>query len=493
MCNIFGDNKHYKTAIVCVTVLLSCFCLIGSASSLTYQSSVGVNFTFNPTINLSVGGNLLINNLTPGNSSDSNIIDVAVSTNASYGYVLSATVGQKNGTDSLVNTSNSTYTFTNLSTTAGSAATLSNFADNKWGYSYSVDSGTNWISGSAGSTASGYAGLLLDNNDNAEDRGLGGVTLIDTDNPADNQTIKFKIGAKAAATQAAGTYTNTINFYVVANARPDQTIANSSTMQEVEACPDTLVVGQTYNLEDTRDHQSYNVARLPDGKCWMVENLNLAGGTALSADNSDVTSDYISSFTTSNNLTKSGNTIVLPASSTSGFDTSNYSYVYNSSNKTSTCTSPGCYSYYSWDAATLGSGRAITTNNTDAEQSICPRGWHLPNTRTGTDSSSDFRALMITYGGSSTGHSYTSGTNPTGGTMYNSIRPGTTPNFLLAGDYVSGSFDHGGSTGAGNYWSATSASATMARYLLLYSGVVNSASDYYRYGGFSVRCLFSEQ
>ena len=253
--------------------------------------------------------------------------------------------------------------------------------------------------------------------------------------------------------------------------------------------------GETTTLIDVRgDNQTYSVAKLADDKCWMTENLNLAGGTALSADDTNVTSAYISSFSTSNNLTKSGDTIVLPASSTSGFNTNNYSYVYNSGNKTN-CGASGqntpCYSYYSWDAATLGSGRSISTDNTNAEQSICPKGWKLPSTYNGTDSSTDFRALMIGYGGSNSVQTYNTSTSPTGATMYSSIGPGSTPNFLLAGYYGNGSFYVGGSYGY--YWSSTSDSRTStARNLYFNSAYVNSAVNNYRRSGYSVRCFFSE-
>jgi uncharacterized protein (TIGR02145 family) len=255
--------------------------------------------------------------------------------------------------------------------------------------------------------------------------------------------------------------------------------------------------GDTALLCDSRDSQAYTVGKLADGNYWMTENLNLAGGTALSADNTDVTSAYISSFTTSNNLTKSGSTIVLPASSTSGFNTDNYSYVYNSGNKTN-CGAEGqntpCYSYYSWDAATLGSGRTISTDNTDAPYSICPKGWKLPSTYNGSGTAAeatDFRALMIGYGGSNSIQTYNSGTTPTGATMYSNIGPGTTPNFLLAG-YYRGSFSSGGSDGL--YWSSTSTSGTSsARYLYFGSSSVDSANYGYRDYGFSVRCLHSGQ
>ena len=217
-------NYHYK--LLSLTPLLVSLFIFGMGSSssvnaLTYQSGVGVNFTFNPTITINVGGDLVINELTPGSSADSNIISVGVTTNASYGYNLSATVGQKNGTDALVNGSDSTKTFTNLSTTAGTASALSNFGEDTWGYSYSVDNGSNWISGSIGSTASGYAGLPLDNNDNTNERGKGGVTLISTTDPADSKSVRFKIGARASQSQPAGTYTNTINFYAVTNPEPE--------------------------------------------------------------------------------------------------------------------------------------------------------------------------------------------------------------------------------------------------------------------------------
>ena len=250
----------------------------------------------------------------------------------------------------------------------------------------------------------------------------------------------------------------------------------------------------TATVCDTRDEETYTIAKLKDDKYWMVENLNLAGGTSLSADDTDVTSAYISSFTTSNNLTKNGNTIVLPASDTAGFDTNNYSYVYNSSNKTN-CGASGqntpCYSYYSWDAATLGSGRTIATENTDAPYSICPKGWRLPTS--GSDSSNewkrgDFYKLATAYG-ANLESDYYEGTS----TFYNNVGPNTTvPKFLLAGSYHYDSLYDGGSLGF--YWSSTSSSNTAnARDLYFGSSYVLSANSNDRSSGFSVRCLFSGQ
>ena len=59
----------------------------------------------------------------------------------------------------------------------------------------------------------------------------------------------------------------------------DKTIANSTYMQEVTTCPDTLVEGQEYSLIDQGEpSKSYNTSRLADGKCWMTQNYNRSTG-----------------------------------------------------------------------------------------------------------------------------------------------------------------------------------------------------------------------
>jgi len=283
---------------------------------------------------------------------------------------------------------------------------------------------------------------------------------------------------------AGGTYTldgtTTNNISLTAMWEMPKTIANSTYMQEVSSCPDTLTTGQVYSLKDSRDEQSYNVAKLADGKCWMITNLNLAGGTVLSSDKSDVPST---------------NYYTLPASSTSGFSSDTTAYVYNSGNTTSTCSSPGCYSYYSWLAATAGgkdsSGNAVSTNGYNAAYSICPKGWRLPTSTTSNANAQsnnnwktgDWYALATAYGANLESNYYQNAA-----TFYNNAGPGTTPSFLLAGYYLNGSFYNGGSYGY--YWSSTAYSSTYAYGLVFGSGNVYSASNYLRRGGYSVRCVY---
>ena len=240
--------------------------------------------------------------------------------------------------------------------------------------------------------------------------------------------------------------------------------------------------GDTIELSDKRDNQGYSVARLADGKVWMTENLNLAGGTTISCDTSDCDSSY--TIPTTQGWQSGGK---LPASSTSGFNTNNYAYVYNSGNTTCGSSNP-CYSYYSWDAATLGSGRNITADNTDAPYSICPKGWHLPNTRTGTNSTSDFRALMIALGGSSSVEVYNNGTSPSGAVMFGRIT--ASPNYYRAGHYTSSG--GGGFNITGFYLSSTSQNSTSNRQLYFGSNIVNPINPVNRGYGASVRCVKKE-
>ena len=76
-------------------------------------------------------------------------------------------------------------------------------------------------------------------------------------------------------------------------------------------------VGSTATVKDKRDQQDYTIAKLADNKYWMVENLNLAGGTALSSTDTDFESTY--TLPTTDGWTTNNGKLVLPASSTSGF------------------------------------------------------------------------------------------------------------------------------------------------------------------------------
>ena len=230
-----------------------------------------------------------------------------------------------------------------------------------------------------------------------------------------------------------------LGFSVRCIAEDKLSLDNISNMQDMtpEVCVNTKE-HQVATLKDVRDGNTYTVAKLKDGKCWMTQNLRIINKTITPAD-SDVTANY-----------------TIPTSSLSGFisyDTSN-AYVDSDGG------------FYTWYTATAGIGTtALSTQGQNAAVSICPKGWRLP---TGGNSNSEFQALHSNYNSSSVLRS-----NPV--------------NLTLSG-FVQNSSRYNQSSG-GYYWSSTVNSSYGAYFLYLVSSGVYPAASQYKYIGFSVRCI----
>ena len=312
---------------------------------------------------------------------------------------------------------------------------------------------------------------------------LNTVTDNATASPSTGSSISTTYSAYISPTQAPGTYTGKVKYTLVHPSiapKPEKpkTINDLTYMQDFGTISEedlasvkaSMLVEVTYTLKDQRDEQNYTVAKLKDGKIWTTKNLNLAGGTEITSELSDVPENY--TLPTANGF-QEGNK--LPSSSASGFDVDNMAYVYNTGNKTSNCSDPGCYSYYSWTTATAGSIVSATEGDVDAEYSICPKGWRLPNSRSRYSSDyelSDYQILVTSYGGDD---------------FYNQASFDTVADFIPAGVYYSDSFIDGNQYG--NYWSATSNGS--GAYDLMFNS--RAASSQHSYGGRkpgrSVRCL----
>ena len=463
------------------------------------SSSANASVTVSNTINLTLtGGDLVIDNLTPGNASDSNIITATITSNSPYGYHLSATTGTSTGTTSLVNTADSNFSFTNLN---ANKATLNDFSDNTWGYSYSTDNGTTWISGDYGSALSGYNGLTLDN----DDSGATGTTLFNNDSYAGSTSVKFKIGAKSATTQAAGTYTGTVNFYAVTNPAPEpptqsscsdspiiSTVASGITyMQDINSGNKSTVLSAltqdaTYQIKDNRDNETYCVGKLADGNLWLLDNLalDLTSSTVLNGMNENNTH---ASNTTLNYFKNGGGTTSDKYAITGVVNwtdsptyASSYSYsdpLVNLTNKdvipSDATSQAGQYKvggYYNYCAASAGSycygnGSSAGTSSGNATEDICPKGWRMP---TG-GSSGEYEAL------------------------YNNASYNTYANYRsalrlpLSGYFYNGSVSNQGSSGS--FWSSTRyINNNTYRLRLSTNNVYPSDDDGRRYGN-SVRCV----
>ncbi len=238
-----------------------------SVSALSYQTYQRLDFIFNPTIQLTLSSSeLTIPNLTPGSSSDSNIIDISVATNAFGGLNLISTVGNSsNDTTSLVYRNGNTTigSFDALSTTV---ATLSDIDSNKYGYSYSVkENNDTW------GNYSSYAGLPKYDDTAAP------ATLLSTTGTATSGAVKFKLGAKASTAQPSGTYTNVINFS--ATTKPLTTTYTINYIDSTgEAAPASLPVQVSNTIvEDTSGTLSSTIPTRSGGytfKSWCTAPTN---------------------------------------------------------------------------------------------------------------------------------------------------------------------------------------------------------------------------
>lgn len=266
---------------------------------------------------------------------DNKDLNVYVTTNSPAGYKLSMTATNT----SLVETHDNTKTIQTLPVLAG-GYTESTFVVNKWGYK--VGSG-NW--------------MALEPN----------VVIKNTNTMANNDTTTVNFASKINYTQSPGEYSTELTFAVVAN----PVYATLQNLRE-GLCTTTL----SYAM-DTRDSQVYPIQKLKDGRCWMLQNMNLVSTSVdLNSDNTNITGTLAAS--TYNNWRKDRNT---------NNDTSYYTPIFIPTTATSDTQYHGIDpntglpfgTLYNYCAATAGTRcQAKNTASSDATEDICPAGWKMP-------------------------------------------------------------------------------------------------------------------
>ena len=360
--HLTGARKIITFGLV---IMLFTFVTMSSAFAESFQSTEQVQFTFNSTISVNItGGDLVIESLTPGDGKDSNIITVTTSSNAAAGYNVYGSVGSDTITNTNLTHTNGSNTFTSINTTTA----LNNFQDNQWGYAYSTDSGSTWVSGNVGSTSVGYNGLPLYNGTDK----TAGVLLASTTTPI-SSSFQFKIGAKAAGTQVAGNYTNVINFIGITNPDPEPPVY----MQDATLAD----CGKT--MYDERDNSDYTTA-LINGECYMTQNLRITGTISAGLSNFSGNDFNVSQYS----LASSDSSYSNHCDSTNGY---NYACAKDS----------GRTDYGVWYNYVAASAGTIKTNNnsTDATSDICPSGWRLPTDSEFSGITSSSSAFSLVYGG----------------------------------------------------------------------------------------------
>ncbi len=365
----------------------------------------------------------------------------------------------------------------------------SNMPTNTWGYAWGAENATEDSMTYYTLPAYGSVGTTIS------------TGLLASDTPTNNTidtSNKLSFAANFSDNIPSGHYTTSVLLSLAVEPKAVVTWDTMEYMQDMtsEICasqptPEAGVTNvPTKTLTDSRDSNTYTIAKLKDGNCWMTQNLRLAGETMLSINDSDLDTSV---------FTDENKTYILPVASTGAFSNSQV----NDKNGVSTYANQQLRNaansifgvYYSWCAATAGtclqgayadiipnssnignrgnvSNTVVISQNQNASSSICPKGWKLPVNNTDiTDKA---------YGNLLSGiPSNASGAQAITVAPYN----------FVYGGYVSSSVNLENPNSLGRYWSSTANYATFV-YNLTIGDVLISLSDYNeRYLGFSVRCV----
>ena len=256
-------------------------------------------------------------------------------------------------------------------------------------------------------------------------------------------------------------------------------------------------------LTDERDNQTYAIARLADGNCWMIENLRLENTATTGATNIALAQGYNSSFTGLANPETANFTISTTANSLYSINGSTENTIsgsnqgyrfprYNNFNtqqraEDTSNTNVNTYSYgnyYTWHAA-IADTTHYTSSGDHGTTSICPAGWRIPQWNTTV---SGLGKLDLDMGGTGGTQSTQEATN----------RWRKYPSNYLYSGYFNGTLARErGNTGF--YWSSTFAENYASRILYLeydsynsYYFVCPGTNVYDNYQGISVRCMVSD-
>lgn len=300
------------------------------------------------------------------------------------------------------------------------------------------------------------------------------LTLKTTETATSNDTTEVTLDFTIDSTVTAGKKDLELAYAITDNGATSATM-QSFTPQQCDALATYTGSNEeaVIELTDSRGGttQTYQVAKLADGNCWMLQNLKLGSTTStmtLTPSDTNIASNLTLPQITDNppmdtqedqdNLFDTPFVFgPVPGDTDSG--ETNYGYLYN------------------WSAATAGESRESHDENAgDALYSICPANWRLPTGGSG----GEFSTLDIAWGG--TGEGSYSGEPNIAQWQYNGAFKGVFSGgwggeFVGQGDY-------------GFFWSA-SAYPDYADYAFgayfVESEVGPAGGD--RFAGFSVRCL----
>ena len=494
--------------LLALALTLPAFHLSAHATSASTTVSVAVR----PILSIALGNDQLALDLvqSPDGTFGAVSTSLNVATNAADGYSIYLYAADGDPDLKPATAANATTT-TSTSTTISPVAANSTpdaFGANTWGYSLA-----------ATSLATNPDLLPAPDPDTATYQPVSAradTVATSTSAPSSGDTYSLAFGANVTNDLAPDSYSGTVVVSVVANPAEVSSLTELTFMQDISpAVCQNSPAGATKQLTDTRDGKKYWVAKLEDGNCWMLQNLDLDLDPArsLTPADSDVSRVWAPATATSTTIFNSNDeTATLSydpglylksnptafnqycTSSTSLADPSCQSAGFVDVSNRTAATTPDAElltdqtydahylvgNYYQWNTATAGTGVTTTAataeSDTDASDSICPRGWQLPvagpddNTTSGS-----FYELLGHYDLTTSSHN---------GAIASS------PLYLQYSGYIyQGQIYQAGYTG--RYWSSTVSPANHIAYSLYFSNSVTPTDYYFYFNGFPVRCLAS--
>lgn len=507
-----------SSIILLLVIVLALICPSSShtamAEDATNQISTVTSLSVNSMVSVALQSYINID-VTPQDliTFGSNTAKLTINTNNVSGY--SVYMQTINGTSDLVSTDS-----TNTRRVASITETTSqeNFTANTWGYSFDTDK------------RKLYEPVTIDT----------GEAVLSTDTATTTDTYDLTFGVAVGADLPMGTYNNSVLISVVANPSVVTGLEQLTYMQGMtpDICRHTAE-GTTKQLVDTRDGNSYWVAKLKDENCWMTQNLALnIPAEGLKATDTDIsvdwnsrstkpplaTNDYTKFNTTSASSWSEGKVVLATpdaakscaANTTAGtlaqtcanmgfVDVSrkDWSPTYEAQDGKFTFPNGTEYeglvaidienktydahylvgNHYNFYAATAGLTVAANTNSTG---SICPKGWTLPKGgTTAFDLNGSAVYLLKQYG---------LATSNTAGVASNEEYNFTKAPLYFVRSGSMGYVNNGSLTNANIncyagiasfYWSST---ATYS-YGISYQNKVNFAASSTAYTGGPIRCI----
>ena len=250
----------------------------------------------------------------------------------------------------------------------------------------------------------------------------------------------------------------------------NKTLSQITKMQEMgPGICNASAIEESATLTDIRDNNTYTVKKLKDGRCWMTQNLNLQGPITLTSGDSNVSSNWVLPSTTTSAWASGSTVTVDPNGGSSNTLTDKWCDLDESQqcedqivNMYSGNASYGAY--YTWRAATAGTGTYSTGSGENASSSICPKGWRLP---TGGDE--EFQTLYTQYPSAT------------------DMRSATGPNFVLSGFRKGGSLINQGT--CGYFWSNKATGRGSVSNPAIWSSSVSLGNTGNKFVGASIRCI----